>query len=138
MFNVEATIVQALNERKGISKTSGNPWVSREYLGEYADGDKRIRFVFTVFGDQIGPLVVGRSYVLNLKIEGREWQGKWFNNVLALQVYTSSMGGEQVAQEERQRPIEPKPDATLDAQGKLHTIKPSQKKEDASADDIPF
>ena len=137
MFNIEAKIVQVLSERSGVSKQTGNPWVSHEYLGEYVDGDKTVRFVFTVFGDQMGTLVVGRSYVLGLKIEGREWQGKWFNNVLALQVYTSSMGG----QAEEKKPMEPKPEATMDGEGKIH-VKPQPqqegKKKDASADEIPF
>lgn len=136
MFNIEATIVQVLNVREGISKTSGNPWVSREYLGEYMEGDRPVRFVFSVFGDQIAPLVVGNSYVLNLKIEGREWNGKWFNNVQAEEVYTSSRQAPAELVREPQKPIEPKPDATLDKDGRVHT-KP-KKQADTSADDIPF
>ena len=133
MFNVEAKIIQSLGEKTGISKQTGNPWVSREYLGEYMEGDKNIRFTFTVFGDQIAPLEVGSSYALYLKLEGKEWQGKWFNNVMATKVYASSRN-EQQQNENREpmKPIEPKPDATLDKDGKLHT------NQDADANDVPF
>ena len=135
MFNEEVTIVQMLGEKTGISKQSGNPWVSRDYLGEYMEGDRLTRFAFSVFGDQNGTLVVGRSYVLNLKIEGREWQGKWFNNVMAMQVYASAVNSQQNAEErESPKPIEPKPAAVLDKNGKLHT----NNEGDAKPEDIPF
>ena len=84
-MEIEGTIVQILEKRSGISKSTGNPWMSQGYVlmtNEFhskkiafeVTGEDRIRR----FGLQVG------SYVkVFCEVESREYEGKWYTSVKA-------------------------------------------------------
>ena len=114
-----------LDVKTGVSKSTGNPWTSREYLATYKEGDKDVQFQFIVFGDYIAPLIAGKTYALTMMIECREWQGKYYNTVRATNAYIQADGGgqSQTAQTEETptQPIPQKPAAVLGKDGKVRT-----------------
>jgi hypothetical protein len=137
MFTIQAKITSVLDVRTGVSKNTGNQWTSRDYLAEYKEGDRDVAFQFTVFGDRIAPLIVGKTYALTLMIECREWQGKYYNSVKATAAYIQADAPvvEQAdAPQEQQRKherIPQKPAAVIDKDGHMHV-------KDNEADGIPF
>ena len=84
-MEIEGTIVQILEKRSGISKSTGNPWMSQGYvlmtnelhskkIAFEVTGEDRIRR----FGLQVG------SYVkVFCEVESREYEGKWYTSVKA-------------------------------------------------------
>ena len=85
-MEIEGIIVQILEKRSGISKSTGNPWMSQGYVlmtNEFhhikkiafeVTGEDRIRR----FGLQVG------SYVkVFCEVESREYEGKWYTSVKA-------------------------------------------------------
>ena len=84
-MEIEGTIILDLGKRTGISKSTGNPWMSQGYVlmtNEFhskkiafeVTGEDRIRR----FGLQVG------SYVkVFCEVESREYEGKWYTSVKA-------------------------------------------------------
>lgn len=74
---ITGKIVAVLPKRTGVSK-NGNEWASQSYVIEDEAGDK---IAFDVFGqnkiDEYN-LSVGTKASVTIKIESREWNGKWF------------------------------------------------------------
>ena len=50
-MEITGTIIVALPEVSGISKSTGNPWKKREYVLENTDGQYPRKMCFTCFGD---------------------------------------------------------------------------------------
>lgn len=131
MFTIQAKITSVLDVRTGVSKKTGNQWKSRDYLAEYKEGDRDVTFQFTVFGDRIAPLIVGKTYALTLMIECREWQGKYYNSVNAMAAYIQADGSASQTPQAPHVPIPQKPAAVIDKDGHMHV-------KDNEADNIPF
>lgn len=137
MFTIQAKITSVLDVKTGVSKNTGNQWTSRDYLAEYKEGDRDVTFQFTVFGDRIAPLIVGKTYALTLMIECREWQGKYYNSVKATAAYIQADGSASQTTEaphepeRKKEPIPQKPAAVIDKNGHMH-VKADE------ADGIPF
>lgn len=81
-------IIQILEPRRGVSPTTGNPWVSQDFVVE-KDGRYPVRICFNVFGEQrINEfnLQVGEFVTVGFDISARASGHSWFNDVSAYRV----------------------------------------------------
>lgn len=84
-MQVKGKIIAEQPMKSGVS-ASGKEWKSKQYVievGVIKDIPKRV--AFDVLGDNIESfnLTIGLSYTLELDVQAREWNGKWFNSVTA-------------------------------------------------------
>lgn len=88
-ITISGKIIAVLPMKSGVSKTSGKPWASQQYVVETVDQYPK-KCLFDVFGeDEIRQyaLAVGDMVDVHLDINAYEWQaGKWFNTVRAWKV----------------------------------------------------
>lgn len=84
-MEITGTIIVALPEVSGISKSTGNPWKKREYVLENTDGQYPRKMCFTCFGDNANRinLTVGQRYTVSFDIDAHEYNGRWFNEIRA-------------------------------------------------------
>lgn len=79
IVTITGKIIEVLPKRTGVSKT-GNEWVSQSYVIEDENGEK---LAFDVFGqnkiDEYN-LANGTKASVTVKIESKNWQGKWFTS----------------------------------------------------------
>lgn len=69
--------------QEGVSK-AGNSWKKKEWVLEtFGNYPKKVKF--TLFGDRATniPLELGKSYVVSVDVESREFQGRWYTDVNA-------------------------------------------------------
>lgn len=80
-MELEGKVIQDLPLIEGVSK-AGNAWKKKEWvletLGQYP---KKVKIQF--FGDRAdkNQLEVGRTYVIGIDIESREFNGRWYTDV---------------------------------------------------------
>lgn len=82
-------IIAIMQARSGISKASGNSWMTQEYVIEETQGQYPKRMCFEVFGeDKIRELAlaVNREVTVSFDIHAREYQGRWHNTIRAWKV----------------------------------------------------
>lgn len=84
-MQVKGKIIAEQPMKSGVS-ASGKEWKSKQYVievGVIKDIPKRV--AFDVLGDNIESfnLTIGLSYTLELDVQAKEWNGKWFNSVTA-------------------------------------------------------
>ena len=84
-MEIEGTIIQLLERRSGISKSTGNPWMSQGYVLATNEFHSK-KIAFEVVGEdrirRIGLQV--DSYVkVFCEVESREFEGKWYTSVKA-------------------------------------------------------
>lgn len=83
-MDIEGTIVIELPLQEGISK-SNNPWKKKEWVLE-TPGTFPRKIKFTVFGERrVNDLKfeVGKAYRISVDIESREYNGRWYTDVMA-------------------------------------------------------
>lgn len=84
-MDIEGMIVMDLPLQEGVSK-AGNPWKKKEWVIETAGAFPR-KVKFTVFGERRiseMPFEVGKNYRINVELESREFNGRWYTDVNAL------------------------------------------------------
>ena len=121
---ITGKIVAVLPKRTGVSK-NGNEWASQSYVIEDEAGDK---IAFDVFGqnkiDEYN-LSVGTKASVTVKIESREWSGKWFTSANCTECISNSAPKETTPpQPVQQAPVAPP--------------RVEHKAQDVSASDLPF
>ena len=87
---VNGKIVAVLEKREGVSK-AGQPWATQDYVIQ-PDGDEDI-ICFNVFGeDKIADykLHVGSIVSVTLVISSRDYNGKYYPSIKAIQCYEQS------------------------------------------------
>lgn len=77
--------MQKLSEREGVSKSTGNPWKTAEFLFEVPGLYPR-HIVFSVRDGQTRRIamfdaMVGKNVVVVFGIDAREYEGRWYNEV---------------------------------------------------------
>lgn len=88
--SVNGRIVSVLEKREGVSK-AGTPWQSQDYV-IMPDGDEDF-IAFNVFGaDKIAQydLHVGSLVSVTLSITSREYNGKYYPQIRAVQCYSKN------------------------------------------------
>ena len=81
-------IIAVLEKKSGVSK-AGNEWAKQEYVIEETTGQYPKKVCFEVFGeDKISQfnIQVGQTLKVDLNIDSREWQGRWFNQIQAWRI----------------------------------------------------
>lgn len=83
-MEIEGMIILNLGRTSGTSK-AGNPWKKDEYVLE-TGGTYPRKVKFTVFGDRADSIQfeMGKKYVLNVEIDSREFNGRWYTDVNCL------------------------------------------------------
>lgn len=86
--------------REGVSKTSGNPWKTQDFVIETHDNYPR-KCVFTVFGeDRLKQFNIenGGEYTVSFDIDAHEYNGRWFNDIRAWRVVPAQISAAAPAQ----------------------------------------
>ena len=90
-------VIAILEPKGGVSKATGNPWKTQDYVIETHEQFPR-RMVFNVFGeDKINQFNIQLNEEINVffDINAREYQGRWFNDIRAWRIDRN--GGDQSA-----------------------------------------
>ena len=105
-MDIEGVIIMDLPLQEGVSRT-GNNWKKKEWVLEtFSSFPRKIKF--TVFGERRiaeMPLELGKSYRINVELESREFNGRWYTDVNAMSatpIESGMMGGSMPAQSAQQ------------------------------------
>ena len=81
-------VIAVLEARSGLAKSTGNPWMTQDYVIETHEQFPR-RMAFNVFGeDKIKQFNIQLGDEINVffDINAREYQGRWYNDIRAWRV----------------------------------------------------
>lgn len=87
-MEIQGKIVQILPEASGVGQASGKAWRKQEYILETLDGQYPRKICFNLWGDAIdrAKLQVGEDVTVQIDIESREFNGRWYTDVKAWRV----------------------------------------------------
>lgn len=123
-------VIQVLEPRSGVAKTSGNPWMIQEFVIETHEQFPH-RMCFSIFGEEkINQAAINMGDEINVSfdINSREYQGRWYTDIRAWKV--DHVGAEQPAPAADAAPA---PAAPAPAAAPVPTFDPTE-----STDDLPF
>lgn len=116
IFKLTGQILQAFQAQSGISQNSGNQWMSQEFLLQHDFDQQHPKYMsFRVFGQQkIAQLNLqpGQWVTLSLDVNAREYNGRWYNEILAFKVEYPAMPQQQMPMQQamsRQMPPQAMP-----------------------------
>lgn len=87
-MEITGKIIAVLPASSGVSRTTGNPWMSQDYVIETHDQYPR-KTCFRIFGeDKIRQFNIqsGEELTVSFDIDAHEYQGRWYNDIRAWQV----------------------------------------------------
>lgn len=136
-------VIQVLQPRSGVAKSSGNPWTIQEYVIETHEQFPH-RMCFSIFGeDKISQANIQMNDEVNVSfdINSREYQGRWYTDIRAWKVehitaeqaMAANAGVPPVANNPAPAPAATAAPATAAASEPLPTFDPAD-----STDDLPF
>ena len=82
---LEGTIIQVIGMQEGVSKTTGKEWKLAQYLLETNEQYPK-KVCVDVFGEErINELslIADEQVALNIDVESREFNGRWYTSVRA-------------------------------------------------------
>lgn len=81
-MEIQGKIIQVLPLQSGVGKASGKEWKKQEYVLETIDQYPR-KICFNLWGDTIdrAQLQVGEDVTVQVDIESREFNGRWYTDV---------------------------------------------------------
>ena len=82
-------VVYISEPRSGVSKTTGNPWKMQDFVIETINEQFPHKMVFNVFGeDKLNQFNIQMGEVINVffDINGREYNGRWYNDIRAWKI----------------------------------------------------
>lgn len=82
---VQGVITHVLPEENGVGKASGKEWKKQTAVLQTQEQYPK-QVAFDMFNNRIVPLQVGQSVQVQISVESREYQGKWYSNVNAIAV----------------------------------------------------
>lgn len=88
-MEITGKIIAVLPESSGVSKSSGNPWKSQDYVIETTQDQYPRKCCFRVFGeDKINQFAIKQDeqLVVSLDLDAHEYNGRWYNDVRAWKV----------------------------------------------------
>lgn len=80
MFQIQGILKQITPIETGVG-SSGNSWQKCTAIVEAADGQYNTTYAFSVFNKDIA-LPVGSVVVVDFFVKSKEWNGKWFTNLM--------------------------------------------------------
>ncbi len=87
-MEISGKIIAVLEARSGQSRTTGNNWMTQDYVIETHEQYPK-RLCFNVWGeDKIHQfnIQVGQELTVSFDINAREYQGRWYNDIRAWKV----------------------------------------------------
>lgn len=132
-MEIEGTIIRYLGRQSGTSK-AGNPWKKDEYVLE-TPGTYPKQVKFTIFGEKCEDMKceVGKSYILSVDIESREFNERWYTDVNCYARRESGQSAESTSVNTGNQPVAP---------GHDFSAAPAQPTFEApvgdASDDLPF
>lgn len=85
VFFIDGIITNVLPVQSGIGKSSGKEWNKQTAVLQTSEQYPK-SIAFDMFNDRIIPLQVGQSVHVQISLESREYNGRWFTNVNAISV----------------------------------------------------
>ena len=130
-FFVDGIITNVLPVQSGVGKSSGKEWHKQTAVIQTSEQYPK-SIAFDMFNDRIIPLQVGQAVHVQLSLESREYNGRWFTNVNAISV-------EQAAPVGAPQPM-PYPQAPVQAAQQTYQQAPQQAQAQAQQvnSDLPF
>lgn len=83
-MDITGKIILVGEPRTGVSKTTGTPWKTQEYVLETLDDQYPRKFVFSVFGEEriaLYNISLGEVVKVFFDFNGREYNGRWYNDI---------------------------------------------------------
>lgn len=144
-MEIQGQIIQVLPLQSGVGKASGKEWKKQEYIIEIPDGQFPRKVCFSLWGDLIDrtQLVVGEQVTLQVDIESREFNGRWYTDVKAWRVDRGFVSLQQPGAAPQSGFAAPQPQPAPAAAGPFGGVQP-QTFDPATApapqvpDDLPF
>lgn len=149
-MEIQGKIIQILPLQSGVGKASGKEWKKQDYILEVLDGQYARKVCFSMWGDLIDrtQLSLGEDVTIQIDVESREYQGRWYTDVKAWRVdrgFVSLQGvGTSVAPPSGfsapVAPAMPTPSTAHNPFGNMQpaTYDPSTAPAPAAPDDLPF
>ena len=88
-MDLTGKIIAVLPANSGVSARTGSSWMSQDYVVE-VPGQYPRRMVFRVFGeDRIKQFNIqaGEDVTVQFDIDAHEYQGRWYNDIRAFNVF---------------------------------------------------
>lgn len=87
-MEIQGKIIQILPLQSGIGKASQKEWKKQEYILETLDVQFPKKVCFNLWGDNIDriALQVGEDVTVQVDLESREYNGRWYTEVRAYRV----------------------------------------------------
>ncbi len=93
-MDITGKIIFVSEPRTGTSKTTGNPWMTQDFVIETHEQYPK-KCVFTVFGkerlEQMN-LQLNGEYTVSFDIDAHEFNGRWFNDIRAWRALPAQAG----------------------------------------------
>lgn len=82
-MEIQGKIVQILPLQSGVGKASGKEWKKQDYILETLESQFPRKICFNLWGDVIDrtALQVGEDVTVQVDIESREFNGRWYTDV---------------------------------------------------------
>lgn len=136
-MDLTGKVIAIMEARGGVSQRTGNPWMTQEYVIEIP-GQYPRKMLFNVFGeDRIKQfnIQMGEEITVQFDIDAREYNGRWFNDIRAFNVYRGQPAGNVPAAAAYNAPAQ----GAAAPQAAAAPFPPAQEPAgDSPADDLPF
>lgn len=87
-MEIQGKIIAALPIQSGVSKSTGKPWQSQEYVIETI-GQYPRKCCFHILGEdkiKMWSINVGEEITISLCIDAHKYNGRWYNSFTALDI----------------------------------------------------
>lgn len=87
-MEIQGKIIEVLPLQSGVGKASGKEWKKQEYILETLDAQFPKKICFNLWGDNVDRvgLQVGEDVTVQIDLESREFNGRWYTDVRAWRV----------------------------------------------------
>lgn len=120
-FFLDGIITNVLPVQSGVGKSSGKEWHKQTAVLQTAEQYPK-SIAFDMFNDRIIPLQVGQAVYVQISLESREYQGRWYTNVNALSVEQAAPMGAPQPMPYPQAPVQAYQQAPQQAQAQAQQI----------------
>lgn len=83
-MEITGKIILVGEPRTGVSKATGTPWKTQDYVLETVEDQYSRKMAFSVFGEErIASFNIALGEVLKVYFDiiGREYNGRWYNDI---------------------------------------------------------
>lgn len=81
MFKVQGRLFLMGVQKSGVSAKTGNTWCSQDIVIDYQDENGFARKMTLVIFNKQFDLKIGNMYSIDFSIDGKEYQGRYFNTL---------------------------------------------------------